>query len=218
MLLSGMNVVGASGLEPPTPTMSRWCSNQLSYAPIVRGESIAGLGGVAKGGLQVAVFGVESRLGRGPGDGCRAIGNDPHTVDRGPAQSVIGASVPCLCHRCAMTGQSSLRDCQPHQAFFEYHLTSLGSLAADRRSIFETYTSPDLPGCRYRTQSFEFSIASGFYLNTDRCSTAELPRSDSTPSSQKTRMPREDKRVRHHRHPFPLTRAMPPLPQRGRAT
>ena len=26
-------VVGASGLEPPTPTMSRWCSNQLSYAP-----------------------------------------------------------------------------------------------------------------------------------------------------------------------------------------
>ena len=56
MLLSGMNVVGASGLEPPTPTMSRWCSNQLSYAPIVRGESIAGLGGVAKGGLQVAVL------------------------------------------------------------------------------------------------------------------------------------------------------------------
>lgn len=26
-------LVGASGLEPPTPTMSRWCSNQLSYAP-----------------------------------------------------------------------------------------------------------------------------------------------------------------------------------------
>ena len=24
-------LVGASGLEPPTPTMSRWCSNQLSY-------------------------------------------------------------------------------------------------------------------------------------------------------------------------------------------
>src|ERR1700754_2221175 len=27
------NLVGASGLEPLTPTMSRWCSNQLSYAP-----------------------------------------------------------------------------------------------------------------------------------------------------------------------------------------
>ena len=26
-------MVGTSGLEPPTPTMSRWCSNQLSYAP-----------------------------------------------------------------------------------------------------------------------------------------------------------------------------------------
>jgi hypothetical protein len=28
-------LVGTSGLEPPTPTMSRWCSNQLSYAPEV---------------------------------------------------------------------------------------------------------------------------------------------------------------------------------------
>ena len=27
-------VVGSSGLEPPTPTLSGWCSNQLSYEPI----------------------------------------------------------------------------------------------------------------------------------------------------------------------------------------
>ena len=27
-------MVGLSGLEPPTPTLSGWCSNQLSYNPI----------------------------------------------------------------------------------------------------------------------------------------------------------------------------------------
>ena len=28
---TGIDLVRPSGLEPPTPTMSRWCSNQLSY-------------------------------------------------------------------------------------------------------------------------------------------------------------------------------------------
>lgn len=27
-------LVGVSGLEPPTPTLSGWCSNRLSYTPI----------------------------------------------------------------------------------------------------------------------------------------------------------------------------------------
>jgi hypothetical protein len=32
-LLLLFDLVGTSGFEPPTPTMSRWCSNQLSYVP-----------------------------------------------------------------------------------------------------------------------------------------------------------------------------------------
>ena len=28
-------LVGMSGLEPPTPTLSGWCSNQLSYIPLL---------------------------------------------------------------------------------------------------------------------------------------------------------------------------------------
>lgn len=36
---SGFCLVGAIGLEPTTPTMSRWCSNQLSYVPAVRRHS-----------------------------------------------------------------------------------------------------------------------------------------------------------------------------------
>ena len=30
-----LTMVGLSGLEPPTPTLSGWCSNQLSYSPIL---------------------------------------------------------------------------------------------------------------------------------------------------------------------------------------
>ena len=31
----GVYLVGMSGLEPPTPTLSGWCSNLLSYTPML---------------------------------------------------------------------------------------------------------------------------------------------------------------------------------------
>lgn len=34
-----VGLVDATGLEPATPTMSRWCSNQLSYASAMEAHS-----------------------------------------------------------------------------------------------------------------------------------------------------------------------------------
>ena len=33
-----LQLVGMSGLEPPTPTLSGWCSNRLSYIPKCGGD------------------------------------------------------------------------------------------------------------------------------------------------------------------------------------
>ena len=33
LISQGFSLVGLVGLEPMTPTMSTWCSNQLSYNP-----------------------------------------------------------------------------------------------------------------------------------------------------------------------------------------
>ncbi len=36
-----IELVGTIGFEPTTPTMSRWCSNQLSYVPSMGAHSKA---------------------------------------------------------------------------------------------------------------------------------------------------------------------------------
>src|SRR3990167_2944290 len=38
-----IELVGTIGFEPTTPTMSRWCSNQLSYVPSMGGHSTEAL-------------------------------------------------------------------------------------------------------------------------------------------------------------------------------
>ena len=49
-------MVDASGFEPLTPTMSRWCSNQLSYASATKGEYNAN---VAKFASHASLFFVK---------------------------------------------------------------------------------------------------------------------------------------------------------------
>ena len=39
---SDIIVVGMSGLEPPTPTLSGWCSNLLSYTPSSQSHNFGG--------------------------------------------------------------------------------------------------------------------------------------------------------------------------------
>ena len=51
-------LVGLSGLEPPTPTLSGWCSNRLSYNPIYIKKTLL-LPVIITKALMVEIVGLE---------------------------------------------------------------------------------------------------------------------------------------------------------------